>query len=136
MISTAEKKLLVVLCYYIIFAVTALIAFCLYTARRDTLIAATMQYFACEATGHVPGRCDRASFQQHNDNWWLSCVIYILLGFIPTVNLIFVVNFGEVQGKILACCSCCKSKKQKSTSKDITSNKPPTAKTLASNSSP
>ena len=136
MISTAEKKLLVVLCYYIIFAVTALITFALYTARRDTLIATTIQYFTCEATGHVPGKCDRASFQQHDDIWWLICVVYILLGLIPTVNLTFVVNFREVQQKLLAHCPCCKGKKrQKSTSNDITSNQPPTTKTLASNSS-
>ena len=134
MISTAEKKLLVVLCYYILFGVTALITFALYTARRDTLIATTIQYFTCEATGHVPGKCDRALFQQHDDIWWLFCVVYILLGLIPTVNLIFVVNFGVIQEKVLACCPCCKIK-QKSTSQDITSNQSPTTKTLTSTSS-
>ena len=117
MISTAEKKLLVVLCYYIIFGVTALVTFALYTARRDTLLAATIQYFTCEAIGHVPGKCDRASFQQQDDIWWLRCVVYILMGFIPTVNLTFVANFGEVQRKILAHCPCFKSK-QKSTFKE------------------
>ena len=134
MISTAEKKLLAVLCYYILFGITALVSFAFYLAQKETLTATTIQYFTCEATGHVPGKCDRGLFEQHDDIWWLICISFILLGFIPTVNLIFVVNFGEVRGRLLACCPHCMSK-QKFTSNDIASNQPPTTQKITGNSS-
>ena len=101
--STAEKKLLIVFCYYVLVGTINLINFSLSTSRETRKAEAIAQHFACEATGYVPGNCDRALFQQYDDYWWLSCIAYILLGFVPTVNLVFAINF---QKKLINCCIC------------------------------
>ena len=102
--STAEKKLLLVFCYYVLVGTINLIIFSLTTSHAASKVMAIRQLFACEATGYVPGKCDRAIIQQYY--WWLSVIGLILLGFVPTVNLVFAINFQETQKKITICCNC------------------------------
>ena len=82
-----------------------MIGFAIITARRKTITPATLQYFACEAYGHVPGKCDRALFEQYYDYWGLSCATFLLAGFIPLVNLTFIINFQKIQDTLLSCCT-------------------------------
>ena len=65
LISTAEKKLLIVLIYYILFGVFAMVYYSVSIADSSSLESAITSYFICEASGFVPGQCDRMTFEQY-----------------------------------------------------------------------
>ena len=88
--STAETKIILVLCYYALFGVSSLSYFSVESIDQDVKIRAIQQYFVCEAAGSGK-ECDRSGFDTLGYEG-LIIVTYLLLGLIPTVNLIFVVN--------------------------------------------
>ena len=89
--STAESKIILVLCYYALFAMVALSYFSIDTAQQEDRIAAVKQYFVCEAAGSGV-ECDRSGFS-HFGHHVLSVLVYLMLGLIPAVNLTFVINW-------------------------------------------
>ena len=104
--SRAEKKLFIVLCYYLLVDVAYLISTAYGLVHWSTLETAVQQYFSCEAPGHIPRKCDRGSFEQQIDtSVWLYSIYYLLLGFVPVVNFMFVFNLGEVRKKLTICCT-------------------------------
>ena len=97
-ISTAEKKILFVLCYYVIFTVIMLVYFGLLTADTDSFVEALERYLRCQALGHLPNQtsqCDPKEYQQYIYPG-LAATTYFLLGFITTANLTFVINWSTV----------------------------------------
>lgn len=60
-------------------------------------MSALSNYLACEYNGHVPGKCTKQLFDSIS---WLVSVAYLLLGLLPSLNLLFVVNFGTVESKM------------------------------------
>ena len=61
------------------------------TAKSDKFIAALINYFKCEALGHVPGKCDRLEFE-HYYNPYMTAISYILIGLISLGVLSFVLK--------------------------------------------
>ena len=111
-ISTAEKKILIALCYYVIFAVFMLVYFGLFTADTDLFIKTLEAYFHCEALGHLlnqTSQCDPKEYQQYIYPE-LATTTYFLMGFITTANLTFVINWSTVA----KFCSQCYPKEEKS----------------------
>ena len=111
-ISRAEKKILFVLCYYVIFSVITLMNFGIYTANTDSFREALEAYFHCQALGHLPNQtsqCDPKEYQQYIYPE-LSATNYFLMGFITTANLTFVINWST----IIKFCSQYYHKKEKS----------------------
>lgn len=98
-LSTAEKKLLILLCYYIAVVLLSLIAWTIEIRNQYRLSAALVGYFECEATGIQSGvSCNREEFEQYSITE-LFAVGYILLSSLPAVNLIFAVNFTDLKLK-------------------------------------
>ena len=91
-ISTAETKILVVLCYYAIFGIIALSFFAISSAEQEEFINAIEEYFICEGAGSQM-ECDRSQFEQYTYSG-LVITTFVLLGFLPCVNLIFVIKWG------------------------------------------
>ena len=90
-ISTAETKILLVLCYYALFSLTVLCYLSVvYDEVKDNTVAIT-EYFSCEAVGSGV-ECDRSGFDNFGIQG-LTVLINFLLGFVPVVNLIFVINW-------------------------------------------
>ena len=90
-LSTAETKIIVVLCYYALFGLVALSYFAVESANQEEQFQAIQQYFVCEAVGSGT-ECDRSGF----DNFGYRGLIVLadlMLGLIPTVNLTFVINW-------------------------------------------
>ena len=111
-ISTAEKKILIALCYYVIFAVVMLVYFSYFTADTDLFIEALESYFRCQALGHLPNQtsqCDPKEYQQYIYPE-LAATTYFLNAFITTANLTFVINWSTV----VKFCSQYYRKKEKS----------------------
>ena len=90
-ISTAETKILIILCYYALFAVVSLSYFTAGLEDQDEFLDAIERYFVCEGA-RSQMECNRAELEQFT---YPGVVIatFVLLGFIPCVNLIFVINW-------------------------------------------
>ena len=111
---TAERKIFLILCYYVVLASVALAAFSINTATGKLFVQNVINYFACEAGG-IKQLCDsqRKEFESFI-NPGVNMVTYILLGALPSVNLAYIVNFNK-----LSCVQFCKTKRsstQQSTS--------------------
>ena len=90
-ISTAETKILLVLCYYALFGIALLSYLTVGINEEEDNIMAITEYFMCEAAGSGV-ECDRSGFD-HFGYHGLAVLINLLFGFIPVVNLIFVINW-------------------------------------------
>ena len=103
----AERKVLIILCYYVLVVVIALIAFSATTRNDVEFAAAVADYWRRELTGVDPENpCDelRLSLERLLVPVLTSCT-YILAGISPAVNLVFVVNISELKQKFKIC-SC------------------------------
>ena len=103
----AERKIIIIFCYYVLLVVIALIAFSATTRNGVQFAAALADYWRCELTGVDPENpCDelRASLERLSFPILTSCA-YILLGISPAVNLVFAVNISELKQKFKIC-SC------------------------------
>lgn len=101
----AEKKLFVILCYYVILASVALAAFSINASKSQLFVQKVFQYFACEAGGNMQ-ICDneRKAFESLIYPG-INMVTYILLGALPSVNLTYIVNFNQP-----SCVKLCRTK--------------------------
>ena len=97
-ISTAEKKILIALCYYVIFAVLTFMTFGFNLANADLFTEALETYFRCEALGHLlnqTSQCDPKEYQQYLYPE-VTATTTFLFGFISTANLTFVISWSTV----------------------------------------
>ena len=61
--------------------------------QQEDEITAIAEYFTCEAAGSNYGlECDRSGFD-HFGYHGLIVLVYWLLGLIPVINLVFVINW-------------------------------------------
>ena len=95
--ETAEKKILIIFCYYVILGVIALTTFTLGTKNGQRVAEEIGLYFTCESLG-TETNCDseRSSYQALLYPA-LNCLSYVLLGIFPAINLIFAVNATELK---------------------------------------
>ena len=100
--STAEKKLLFVFAYYIIYAVIVLVFYSVSVRDLDRFVEASREYFFCEAGGYNPEDPCPRTYEQYKYPY-LQSTVYIVLGFIPAVNLIFVVNIQRLKEASMPC---------------------------------
>ena len=106
-IGTAERKLLIIFCYYVLLNTIALTTFTVTTRNVGQFAAAVVDYWCCELTGvNSENPCDelRASFRELA-NPVIATFSYVLLGIFPAVNLVFVVNLSELKQKFKTFCS-------------------------------
>ena len=95
-ISTAGLKLLIVFIYFFIFSATSLTAFTIASQNIPEFVSELMFHFACESQGIQPGRTCERGFNRMGDEVALI-LVYILLGFIPVVSLVYVINYQEIK---------------------------------------
>ena len=98
-LSPAEKKLLFVFSYYIVFTLVTLVYYSMTTRDTDKFLAAVEDYFICEGLGHDPENPCPKDYEQYRYPI-MEGVVYILMGFIPTVSLIFVIHIQRSRKKI------------------------------------
>lgn len=104
-IGTAERKVLIVFCYYMVLAVVALTTFTISTRNDEVAIRIIAKHFICEQSGFDPeGSCDRSRVEEQGNPVWTT-MSYILLGIFPIVNLIYAVNIQELKEHCLMCSS-------------------------------
>lgn len=84
------------------FGVVTLIYFGITTAQQDHFILALTEYFTCEAVGKGP--CD-ANYEEYIYPA-LASITFLLMGFIPLINLTFVVNWRWLREVMVSWCRC------------------------------
>ena len=95
-LSTAEKKIIVALCSFILFVVFTLAQTIVNFAKKEDFIVAVSDYFKCEALGHIPGKCNRSQFEQYY-NPYLNATTNTSLGLIPFGILNFVLKWKSIK---------------------------------------
>ena len=96
-LGTAEKKLLTVFCYFMLVQLVSVTGLTVYTKNTPQLLENIEKYFICEQGGHNPSNpCSRSNVDKWS-NPFLDAVGYFVLAFFPFVNLIYVVNIGELK---------------------------------------
>ena len=99
-----ETKVLIVLCYYIILGAAVLSIFTV--ALVNVNISKLSEYFSCEARGLPPPNTNISGCQEKlkaiksTDNPILISLAIVILGFLPVVNLVYVIKFSELKRKI------------------------------------
>ena len=102
--GTPEMKILIVLCYYVLSAVIALISFTLSTKNSEQFVSRLLDHFDCEMHGQDPENpmaCDRNDFRQFSSPE-LAALVAALFSLFPVVNLVYVVNIKELKQKCKA----------------------------------
>ena len=97
-ISTAEKKILLFLLYYMIFIIIVTIYAGLRLATSEELAAAMEANFLCEATGSN-NECTRSAIEQYSYPV-LTGIAQIMMGFVPAMSVIFVIQWNETRNVI------------------------------------
>ena len=102
--SAAEKRLIVILSYYILFGIISMVTTSVSTSNLSQMFFNSIaSHFSCEALGYTPGKCDRGLFEQYSTSW-LFTLTYIFHGLIPVVSLVFVLDTKELKRQVLWRC--------------------------------
>ena len=94
---TAEKKLVVVFCYYVVIAVFTLTSFTLLTRNSTQFVSSVEQNFLCEQGGHNPSNPCSLSDIESLSYPAVNTLTYILIALLPFVNLLYTVNIQELK---------------------------------------
>ncbi len=99
-----ETKVLIVLCYYVILgaAVLSIFTFALFNINIKQLVA----YFTCEARGKSASNTNFSECEkqlkaiQSTDNPIPISLAIVVLGFLPVVNLVYIVKCSDLKRKL------------------------------------
>ena len=109
-IGTAERKILITFCYYVLLAVVDLTSFTIATRNSELFVEELFNYFTCEQNGNNPNSpCDTNNFRRLSTPW-LTIVSLFLINLVPVVHLVYVVKINELKKKFM---NCVKMKKPK-----------------------
>ena len=97
-LGTAEKKLLIIFCYFTLLVSMAFVAFALNAKSLNSI----GRRFGCLSSGSsTSGNCDNQMNANVSQIFYL--LVIVLLAFLPAVSLIYVVKCGELKH----CCTLC-----------------------------
>ena len=92
---SAEVKLVIISCYYVVFSVFIVTTFTITHVRNDMqFVSDITDYFVCESTG-AGNECDRSFAQLSGEIF--TVLTFIILGLYPIANLAYVVNIRELK---------------------------------------
>ncbi len=103
-ISSAESKILFILCYYVVMTVIALSGLTIISWKGPAFVQAYFHYFLCERAGYNPDSpCDRSKIDDLHQAG-LVAISFIFVGLFPVINFIFTANFREFANALTKCC--------------------------------
>ena len=96
--GTAQKKLLIVFCYYVVLCVVALTSYTVTTKNTPIMVKSAKKHFFCEQSGHDPNEpCSRSEFEKLTNASGITLSYTLLMAVFPAVNLVYVVNIRELK---------------------------------------
>lgn len=104
LITSAEKKLVIVLLYFAVFFVIDVVNFVLIYITSEQLESNILQHFSCESHGYIQGQCNRDSFENSGLSWSIT-LSRVIFGFLPVICLVFVIDIQDLTTIFLiGCC--------------------------------
>ena len=92
--------MLFVFAFYTIFIAIMLTYYSVFTRDYAYFIDEVEKYFVCEAFGYNSDDPCPKNYEQYAYGW-LEAMAYIVMAFIPAINLIFVINFQHLKAQCL-----------------------------------
>ncbi|KAL5515466.1 hypothetical protein EMCRGX_G000636 [Ephydatia muelleri] len=102
-VGTAEMKIFIVFCYYVLIGSAALAAFTLNATTSASFVKKINQYFACKANGDSDMCDDERSAYERFTYPEIGTASFILLGFLPAVNLVYVLSCDNLKRICIFC---------------------------------
>jgi len=95
--SVPQVKILLLLVYFNVFGIVALVTFSRAAANADNLVNDMVRYSVCNLLGYDP-KCEdiRRDIGKHIPPE-LTCSNFLLLGFLPHVHLLFVIQLEHIK---------------------------------------
>lgn len=108
-----ELKVLLVLLYYVVLGAAVLTIFTMALISLQDFIEKFFSLIACESRGIQPGSVETSCTEelqdlQRFDNPYPTMLAIMALGFLPAVNLIYIVEVKELANKL----NCCRTKRK------------------------
>ena len=99
-IGTPEFKALIIVTYYLGIGIYAAVLFCVgfQVWPKGRFSKVLINYLQCE--NDTPGTCDRSMVEEAVLTELMLDVALILTGLLPVVNIIYVINTGEMKKRI------------------------------------
>ena len=92
-------KILILFCYFFAMMALNIITLAYGGAQSDLIDESITDYLTCESIGVRPGlKCDRGKLEEV-DIVILVCLSAFLLGLLPVVSLVYIVNVKELKMK-------------------------------------
>ena len=107
MLQSAEVKMLIICCYYVILGLGVSLTFSISSAYLNSLQNELQDYFECEECGidvDSGQTCDRSQYERFT-NPALKTIGYSLFAFYPVVTLIYIVPFSAVAKYVKRMCA-------------------------------
>ena len=114
-LSSAQSKLLFVLCYYVIITLVSLTGLTIASREGPAFAKELIRYFGCELRGYNPSHpCDRSQLDKRQHPGLVS-ISFIFVGLYPLVNFFFTTNLTEVKDAVVKrCCPRAEGEESKS----------------------
>ena len=106
-LTSAEKRLLLLIFYIIVLGAVALTVFAASTTVADEFAPALMKHFHDLSYGSSPNDTHKSWLTTPlGSGWvsWLTALQFFMIGTVPTVVLIFAVNWKVVFKTVIRCC--------------------------------
>ena len=91
--------MLIVLCYYVLLGAAVLTIFTMALTEFQDLVDRVLSLIACPTAGTLASTCNNIKLS----NPYPSTVAIVILGFLPTINFIYVVKIKELKNKLKCC---------------------------------
>lgn len=96
-IGSGEKKIIIVLLYYVLLVEFSLLAFTLSTSRISQFRTSVQINFFCESRGFNPDApCDRSQLDSYKFPE-VNLIAYMLLELFPVINFTYVIKFRTLK---------------------------------------
>ena len=99
-VSTAEKKILIVMCYFGLFGIALLMQLSFKVADIENLSNAIDIYIVCELQG-LPNECNRRSIERYR-HVEVDLFLGVMLASIPVTQLLYIINYKQIKEMIAA----------------------------------
>ena len=96
-LTTAEVKVVVLLCFFLMFGVVNAIYFSLYARSYDFVLSLALEYTICQSTGHNNSCEVHKDKIEENRYHGLANASYFLMGLLTISNVLFAIHMKQLK---------------------------------------
>ena len=99
-LSTAEFKVVILLCFFLTFGVVNAIYFSLYSRSYDFVLSLALEYFYCQRNGYDESCEAHKEEIETNRYHGLANTSYFLMGLLTISNFLFAIHVKQLKGQV------------------------------------